>query len=163
MTAHATLPYATPKQVALINKLVAEGRGQVTNPSMLSVKEASAAIDQLLKAPAPTFAGVTEVGMYRNPAGDIFKVQASKQTGNLYAKRLVAINGQRLSEEWSVVQWEFQYDAGAVRSLTPAMRLTLDEAKAFGIQFGVCCVCGATLKDATSVANGIGPVCATRL
>lgn len=105
---------------------------------------------------------VTEVGMYA-AHGAIFKVQESKTSGNLYAKRLVQIGGKRLTDEGEVVHFEFQYDQGAIRSLKPEHRMTLDEAKHFGIQYGVCCVCGITLKDATSVAAGIGPVCATRL
>ena len=105
---------------------------------------------------------VTEVGMY-NTGTDIYKVQAAKESGNLYAKRLVPIGGQRLSENDERVRWEFQYAAGAIRDLKPEQRMTLEAAKAFGIKFGVCCVCGAFLKDATSVANGIGPVCAGRL
>ena len=107
---------------------------------------------------------VTEVGMYRNAAGDIFKVQKSKQSGNLYAKALVQIGGKRMVDDTEeVVSFEFQYSAGAVYGLTPAMRMSLEDAKAFGIRYGVCCVCGITLKDATSVALGIGPVCGGRV
>jgi hypothetical protein len=106
---------------------------------------------------------VTETGMYRR-GEDIFKVQRSRQSGNLYAKRLVPIGGQRLVDDTEeVVGFEFAYAPGTVQNLTPADRMTLDEAKAFGLRYGVCCVCGAHLKDATSVAAGIGPVCGGRV
>jgi hypothetical protein len=99
-------------------------------------------------------------GMYRHD-GEIFKVQRGRESGNLYAKRLVEIGGKRLADEDERdVHFEFQYAAGAIRMLTADERMTLDEARAFGIRFGVCCVCGASLKDADSVRNGIGPVCA---
>ncbi len=98
-------------------------------------------------------------GIYRTAAGDIFKVQISRQSGHPYAKRLQPIGGQRLSEAGERVQWEFVYAPGAIYALQPEMQMTLAEAKAFGIQYGICCVCGAFLKDAASVERGIGPVC----
>jgi hypothetical protein len=111
---------------------------------------------------------VTEVGMYRTAEGTIYKVQRSKLNGNLYAKKLTPINGQRLRDVEvgvadSIVNFEFVYDAGAIRNLTAEMRLTPEKAKEFGIRYGVCCVCGKTLRDADSVQAGIGPVCETRL
>lgn len=105
---------------------------------------------------------ITEEGMYQHD-GSIYRAQKSKTSGNLYAKRLVPINGARLNDEDIVVGWEFQYDAGAVRMLKPEDRMSLDEARLFGNKYGVCCVCGITLKDAKSVAAGIGPVCAKRV
>jgi hypothetical protein len=105
---------------------------------------------------------VTEPGMYKHGA-DLFKVQAAKGSGNLYAKRLASIGGARLTDEDQVVHFEFQYDQGAIYSLKASERMTLDEARAFGIQYGVCCVCGLSLKDAKSVAMGIGPVCIKRV
>ena len=101
-------------------------------------------------------------GMYRTANGDIFKVQVSRQSGHPYAKHLRPIGGQRLAEDGARVQWEFVYAPGAVKALDDSMQMTADEARKFGIQYGVCCVCGAFLKDATSVANGIGPVCEKR-
>lgn len=106
---------------------------------------------------------VTEVGMYRTEDGTMFKVQRSKQSNRLYAKKLQPISGTRLTENDERVRWEFVYDQGAVYRLEPSQRLSLDEAKAFGIRYGICCVCGAFLKDATSVEQGIGPVCGGRL
>jgi hypothetical protein len=157
----STLP-ASDKQMAFIARLSSE-RGQVA-PDLLTKASASALISALLGSPAPrsASAGVTAAGMYRDAAGAIFRVQESK-TGNLYAKALVQIGGERLTESNDVVRWEFEYAAGAVRSLSDAQRLTLADAKAFGIQYGVCCVCGLTLKDAKSVAAGIGPVCAKKM
>ena len=149
---------ATPKQLAFIARLGGTAAAGLTRD------DASRIIDQLLKS-QPAAVSITEPGMYRGADGTIYKVQRSKQDATrLYAKALTPIRGQRVREaDDAVVGWEFVYAQGAVRSLTAAQRLSLDEAKAFGIRYGVCCVCGATLKDATSVQAGIGPVCATRL
>lgn len=95
-------------------------------------------------------------GMYRNPeTEEIFKVQkAVHGSGNLYAKRL---------QQYDDGTWKFNFAPGAVRALKPEWRMTLEEAKAFGQLYGVCCVCGRTLTDETSIAEGIGPICSGRL
>lgn len=168
---------ATPKQVAWIDRL---GPQQGWTPEQIDRAKwnkaaASRALDVLFAARPRTetttvtttrtdTVTVTDPGMYRDADGEIFKVQKSRESGRLYAKHLTPIGGKRLIDaDESVVGFEFTYAAGAVYRLTPAMRMTLDEAKAFGIRFGVCCVCGAHLKDATSVALGIGPVCGGRV
>lgn len=162
---------ATPKQMAFIKKLVEEGRTVPNVPtedllSLMPIGQASEMIKALLRSPRGTQSStpqVTEPGMYLTPDGTIYKVQKAKQTSNLYAKKLVPINGRRLTETDEVQQWEFEYAPGALRSLSPDHRLSVEEAKAFGIRYGVCCVCGLRLKDATSVAAGIGPICVKRI
>lgn len=106
---------------------------------------------------------VVEPGMYQLPSGDIFKVQKSRQ-GHPYAKQLRPIGGQRLLEvSGERVHFEFVYAPGAVQAIQPEHAMSLEAAIAFGIKYGVCCVCGAFLKDAESVEQGIGPVCRKRL
>jgi hypothetical protein len=166
---------ATPKQIGFIRSLVVQCPNApervleaIADP-YLTTRDASRVIDELLvarksapraaAAPAAPVAPL-EPGMYRAADGGIYKVQRSKTSGGLYAKQLVEIAGARLTEAEQVVNFEFQYAPGAVHTLTADDRMSLEQAKAFGIQYGVCCVCGATLKDAHSVAMGIGPVCA---
>ena len=56
-----------------------------------------------------------------------------------------------------------QYEGKApLKSLTPAMKLTYEDAKQFGVIYGVCCACARTLTDELSVYLGIGPVCGQR-
>lgn len=157
---------ATAKQTEFLIKLANE-RQYALPDGILSKRAASDLITRLLAMPKPRAATetprITDAGMYRTSTGEIFKVQKSKTTQHLYAKKLIPIRGERLTEDDEIVGWEFDFAPGAMRLLTPGDRLTLDEAKAFGIRYGVCCVCGATLKDATSVANGIGPICAGRV
>jgi hypothetical protein len=97
---------------------------------------------------------VTEVGMYRDDAGVVFRVKLSKQ-GRLYAMRFVP--------EAQVKSERFVYAGGAVRALRADNRMSVAQAQALGVQFGICCVCGAELTASESVANGIGPVCAKRV
>jgi hypothetical protein len=167
------------KQRAFLTKLAAERGAPMADDTLATMtkSQASQAIDFLLTQPtkprAAAAAGdatqqgttttrppVTEMGMYRDADGIIYKVQESQTTGNLYAKALTAIKGQRLNEQDEIVRWEFAYAPGAMRTLSADDRLSIDDAKAFGIRYGVCCVCGRTLSDAKSVAAGIGPICA---
>lgn len=98
---------------------------------------------------------ITEDGMYQTPDGTIWKVQrAVHGSGLLYAKRLDVEPGRTGT---------FTYEPGAIRRLRPEHRMTLEDAKAFGKLYGVCCQCGRTLTDEQSIADGIGPVCAGRL
>lgn len=107
-----------------------------------------------LREPARSPGLVTEDGMYRTADGTIWKVQrAVNGSGHLYAKRLVVEDGSG----------SFVYEPGAIRRLSPDNRMTLEEAKAFGQLYGVCCQCGRTLTDEQSIADGIGKVCAGRL
>lgn len=114
-------------------------------------------------APAPaaaTHLGITEDGMYRTADGTIYKVQhAVHGSGRLYAKRLqVTDHGD--GEPATVT---FDYAPGAVHTLTPDDRMTLDQARAFGALYGTCIRCGRTLTDDDSIAAGIGPICAGKI
>jgi hypothetical protein len=84
---------------------------------------------------------------------DIYRVQAARGSGHLYAKRL------NLLAEGA----EFEYAAGAIRTLRAEDRMTEAEARAWGVEMGICCVCAAVLTDPESVARGIGPICGKRV
>jgi hypothetical protein len=159
---------ATHKQVSFLQTLLAErvipaqvakwldsNVGDLGLGLYLTREDASRLIESLLASPRksaeagkPAKAFVAEVGMYRTEAGEIFKVQASRESGNLYAKRLTP-NG-------------FEYEQGAIRKLSADDKMTIEQAKAFGVATGVCCVCARELTDQQSVEAGIGPVCAKR-
>lgn len=98
-------------------------------------------------------AGLTQDGMYKQ--GDrIFKVQRSPESGHLYAKELIACESGKHS---------FEYAQGWVKRLRAEDRMTLEQAKEFGVLYGVCCVCGRTLTNEDSIEAGIGPICASKL
>lgn len=148
---------ASDKQVAFLTTLVSERVYEgATEFASLSSAEASALIGQLLQAPrrsstSTSYERITEEGVYQNAEGDIFRVQRSRESGNLYAKRLDIFEGG------------FVYEAGLLRKITPSDRLGVEQAKALGVQYGFCVVCGILLTDPKSVEQGIGPVCIKRV
>jgi hypothetical protein len=89
---------------------------------------------------------VTEVGIYLL-GEQVYKVVRGRQGGNLYAKALE--NGA------------WVYASGAIRRLEADMKLSAEQAAAYGRATGICVCCGAELDDADGlgVQVGIGPVC----
>ncbi len=81
--------------------------------------------------------------------GVVYRVQMNRETGRPYAK--VLQNGS------------FVYVMGAIHKVREADRLTFEEACAISATIGECVVCGRTLTDPNSVAQGIGPICRTRV
>lgn len=100
---------------------------------------------------------VTAEGAYRNAAGDIYRVQASRETGRLYAKRLDPSSGK------------FDYVKGSIYTLSADMRMTVEEAAEWGRESARAakeagrphgwCVYGHRLTRPESILKGIGPVC----
>lgn len=141
---------ATEKQVDFIKKLVSErevvpyAQDYYNN---LSKARASQLISSLLTMPKVVKAKALAEGIYYKN-GVVYKVQVSG-AGRTYAK-VLRTNG-------------FAYDPTAIKALSPEDKITIEQAKAYGIQYGVCCVCGRTLTDSVSVAEGIGPVCGKRI
>jgi hypothetical protein len=148
---------ASDKQVAFLTTLASERVYEgATEFATLTSAEASNLIGQLLQAPrksstSTSYERITEEGVYQNAEGDIFRVQRSRESGNLYAKRLDIFEGG------------FVYEAGLLRKITPSDRLGVEQAKALGVQYGFCVVCGILLTDPKSVEQGIGPVCIKRV
>lgn len=100
--------------------------------------------------PAEPVEAVTEAGIYRAGDGRLIRAKVS-QAGNLYGLVL----------DLDTRSWA--YAPGVLRQVTPADRLTVEQATAHGLTHGWCCVCGKELTAEKSVAAGIGPVCARRL
>lgn len=166
----ASVKPASEKQMSFLRSLFNDREHGYEDPDqaleLLATdrKAASEAIDLLLSAPHKSTedAGepVTE-GMYRKD-GEIYKVQrAVHGSGNLYAKRLVERVTPKVMKTKTVTH-DFEYAPGMVRRLTAADKMSLEEAKEWGVLYGSCCRCGATLTDEKSIANGIGPVCASK-
>lgn len=147
----APVRLATEKQVSYLLALAAtrlggaEALSQV-NLAALPFDKASDLITTLKDAPEKPV--VIEVGAYRHN-GLVYSVRSNVDNDRLYAVHWV-------DGSWS------ERDYRIVRDITPESRLSLDEAKAFGVLTGCCCHCGRTLTDTKSVLAGIGPVCAKR-
>jgi hypothetical protein len=97
-------------------------------------------------------------GVYESD-GEVFIVKLNREKTGVYAKKLVVIGGSRLTEAGTVVQIDFEYSPGAVYKLREEHRMPLARAQELTVKYGKCINCGLALKDAKSVARGIGPVC----
>lgn len=136
----ATITFLTkqPDYVAVV-----DGPQADENAAERELAEAEYAADVALAAQV-------DEGMYSRD-GQIYRVQRSRESGNLYAKKLDSTTQT------------FSYAPGAMRVLTAAHRMTIEAAKAYGREFGVCCVCARALSNPASVEAGIGPVCGARV
>lgn len=157
----ATITPATDKQIAFLNRLAGERDFDIAaihaivadaNAGTASRKSVSTAIDILLSKPHKPV--VHEDGDsigegYYFVNGLIYKVVASKSSGNLYAK-VFSEHG-------------YEYAPGAMRLIPTATRLTLEQAAEAGVRTGRCVICAKELTDPESVERGIGPVCAARI
>ena len=156
---------ATDKQIGFLRSLLASRKvdddyradlESHLSGGTLDKTRASRAIETLVMTPKVATTSKVELaeGVYRKD-GVVFRVHRSRESGNLYAKRLEL---DLLSND----KPRFVYSKGAITALAPTHRMSREDAKAFGVETGICCVCGAFLTDAKSVAEGIGPVCAKR-
>jgi Family of unknown function (DUF6011) len=101
------------------------------------------------------------IGVYQLD-GQLYVVRPIKRTHHLAAYRVVEIGGKRLTQTDETVGFELRYARGLMNVLRMSHRLPLEAAEKLMIRYGRCVCCGRSLKDATSVRNGIGPVCAKR-
>lgn len=159
-----TSDLATEAQVRLLQALVGP---QTDLPADLTRTDASKLIDGLKAAgrtpqEVRTSGPDLEDGMYRLATGEVYKVQTAVHgSGRQYAKKLVALDEPRELKRGTRTH-EFAYEAGAIRKLTAADRMTLEQAAEFGALYGTCACCGLTLTDEKSIAAGIGPKCAEK-
>ena len=142
---------ATTAQVAFVLSLAPARQGGAEllskhDMAALAFDDASLLITTLKALPLRTT--TIEVGAYRHD-GVVWSVRSNLDNDRLYAVRWLG-NG------WSARDYKVVLD------MTQAERLTLSEAKEFGVLTGCCCHCGRTLTDQKSVTAGIGPVCAQR-
>ena len=115
----------------------------ITSLSDLDRNTATAVIETLKAQPDVTREPLA-VGAY-SLEGKFYAVRIGKESGNAY------------SLLWDGSEWV--YARGIVNKLTPANRLSLDDARAFGVSFGQCVHCGRALKDAKSIEYGMGSTC----
>jgi hypothetical protein len=149
---------------ARLNDFTGSLHGQLCRKGYLTDRQVDAFMRGLARradrrpdVPAPTTAAVEE-GVYERD-GVVYVVKRARESGNLYAKRIVEIGGERLTEAGTVINAEFEYAPGAIRNLGPEHKMPLDRAKALTIRYGFCIACGRHLKAAQSVEQGIGPIC----
>jgi hypothetical protein len=156
---------ATDKQIAFAEKLMSEKQHNLTELPT-GRKDVSNIIDWLLRQPAKPKAQASgqalTPGVYQAPDGSLIKVQQSRGSSNVYAKVMTDFSGKRLTMTGEVVQWEWTYAPGLITHVTSSMKLDTIAAMDFGLRYGQCMWCGRKLKDAKSVMQSLGPVCAKK-
>ncbi len=165
---------ATPKQEGFLRKLLNErDHGWDATEEFIAAlltnrKATSASIDLLLgmpKAAAPKFTAdavaTLEDGIYRY--GDTFyKVYHTVHGANVQVAKVLHLtkagvddNGKQL---WNG-EWEY-LGKKPLYSLKPEHKLTQEQAKQFGLVYGMCCNCTRDLTREESIYVGYGPTCA---
>jgi len=157
--------------IGLLAELTAEGiafpmPNIPVHPDDLSADRCSAEIDQMkddlrelralarearrsgARTAAVAAAGALEADRLYEVDGEIYRTVLSG-AGNLYAKI------------WTTDGWD--YAAGAIRSIRPEHRMSIERAKELSIKFARCIRCGAALTADKSVEQGIGPICITKI
>jgi Family of unknown function (DUF6011) len=110
--------------------------------------------------PEPARLAVDDAGVYVLPDGAIVRVKANQARSRTYAKRCTPSKQDRLMEAGQHEHGEYVWEPGLVEQVArEGRRMTLEEAKAFIVRYGVCARCGRHLKDGKSVEAGLGPVC----
>jgi len=181
MTLNQPAKLATPSQVNYLkdlakDRLVPEqhaGRlAQLLSNHEVGVKHlerklASDTIDWLKKLPLRPAAKQQPakqplvMGVYQHD-GQLFVVKPRKDKTRLYAMRVVE-SAPRLTEKGEVVDFELVFAPGMMKALDLSERLTMLQAESLLIRFERCINCHRHLKAAKSVAEGIGPVCASKM
>jgi hypothetical protein len=152
-------------ELAEVTQELARNVDDAVRRQVLDRYAAMSLIDVLKAAPlnAATVAGdggTVGPGVYlRN--GELFVVKLNRARTRVFARRVVEIqnSARRVNEDGERVRVDLIYAAGAVQTLRPADRLSLEDARPYLVRFSNCVVCGAALKDAASVLDSIGPVC----
>jgi hypothetical protein len=129
-------------------------------PAEMTFNEVSTLINRLKNAPVKGAAALPEPGVYVLEDGTLVKVKENKTKTNRYSLRWEVINGERLNELGDAhVHGQWVYAPELRSQCKEEKRMTVDQAKEFGLVFGQCCNCGRTLVASKSVLAAIGPVC----
>ena len=101
--------------------------------------------------------------------GEPWKVQWNRERTRKYAKRLEQRpggGGEGLDRDAGhhPAAGEWVYVPGGLGIVArKGEPMTLEVAQQYGKLYGVCAICGRTLTDEKSIADGIGPVCIERV
>jgi len=157
-TVLATSSPASDAQIKFLRNLLAE---KLEDPAealawldthKLSKADASAKITEYKAMPTVNRAAELDEGMYQ-VGEDIYKVYftrgSEERAPQLVTKQLI--------------EGRFEYKGKRpLLFITAEHRMTLEQAMEYGQITGTCCNCGRLLTNEESIANGIGPICASK-
>jgi|GEM_PF-6319664 NADH pyrophosphatase NudC (nudix superfamily) len=99
------------------------------------------------------------VGAYKK-GNEVYIVRYNLDKTAMYSLKLVEAPSDRLNTKGETVQFEFKYAPEAMKFLTTADKMPVEEAQRLTIMYKRCIICGHRLKTKQSLERGIGPVCA---
>lgn len=129
------------------------------------------AVERAGSIPEPSPIATTD-GMFKH--GDTFYKLRFAKTGRLWAHRLVfLLSAEEIKAKQEAAKAagtedktryaKFKFAGGPqILGIREDMKLTHEDAKAFGALYGMCCNCGRLLTNEVSIHLGIGPVCGGR-
>lgn len=103
---------------------------------------------------------------------DIVKVQMNRDGTALYAKRMVKLYPESITDKAAIKKWceeqgikkpvKWEYTPGLMTFLAEdrVTKLNKNDAKEFGSLYGICMRCGAFLTNEDSIERMMGPICA---
>lgn len=128
---------------------IVENVNRITANTLPVLIPADEYISPTPKESAPPPFEPVETGVYEMD-GEVYRVKWNKSETRRYAEKMTGQKGR----------WVFA--KGAMALLRPEHKVSLERAKEYGQKTGVCMMCGRLLTNPTSVAEGIGPICAGR-
>lgn len=168
--AAAPVVAATEKQEAFLRKLLGErehgwdATEEFIQALLSNRKATSGSIDLLLSMPKASkpVAQDLEDGIYRTADGTIYKVYHTVHGANVQVAKELIVTKTGVDENGKpTFDGTFEYmGKRPLAKLTPAMRLTQDEAKQFGLVYSFCINCTRDLTREESIHVGYGPTCA---
>jgi hypothetical protein len=107
----------------------------------------------------------TQPGIYLDPGTQTYYQVKRSGQGRLYAMKLhFAREGKRNEaddgwDEEPLMEWIFT--PGAINKINSTWKITKEQAKAFGDYFHKCIKCHTKLTKPSSIAQGMGDICAS--
>jgi hypothetical protein len=140
----------------------ANRRKSIVEESNVAKVKAAMADDNAAEAALADAERELEDGMYLRPDNTIYKVyrtRAGQQVAKRAAVKVTAVDAKGETTYEATMVYEGK---APLRTLTPLMRMSMEEAQQFGALYNICCICGTELNNEVSVALGIGPWCGGR-
>ena len=130
------------------------------NSNYSTISEAISALIEI-KRSMPKKAVMLTEGMYKKD-GELYKVATTRTSGQLVGYKWNLFATPEPTKR-GLKYGEFEYLGKAIlNKLSPNDKLSIEEAKAIGVEFHYCCVCGIELTNQDSIDAGIGPICASK-
>ena len=154
------ITFASEKQIAFIDKLI-DQKASAINTVQRYLNESGASQTSELDRDVVRKLIDHLIALPDKPKPITVNVGAYKKDGIYYSVRKIRDREVLYSLQYDPENKKWIPNRKAIYDLTPADRLTLSDASAFGIATGTCVHCARTLTLQKSVVAGMGKWCAS--